>query len=370
MLTIEETHYYDRQILLDSIGMEGQLKLKKSKVIVIGSGGLGCPVLRYLTAAGVGEIGIVDFDTVSVTNLHRQILFDYSDIGQNKAQTAKEKLQKINPFIQVNAYSVPLQVENCIELIQQYDIIIDCTDNYETRFLVNDACVLLNKPLVYGSIYKFEGQVSVFNWKSGPTYRCLFKDFPSDESTTDCNSAGVLGVLPGIIGVYQANEALKIILGLGDVLSGRLTVLNSLTNQHTTFKINKNLENIYFELLKDNTLHAENYIRKCTSKNNEKEIDRKEISDFLTKNDIQLIDVRAPYEFPEIGNEQILNIPLDELYDRHLEIDPNKMTLLLCKSGVRSLKALEILQNEFGYENIKSLKGGLTEDIIELLNRE
>jgi molybdopterin/thiamine biosynthesis adenylyltransferase/rhodanese-related sulfurtransferase len=370
MLTKEEVYYYDRQILLDTICMEGQLRLKKSKVVVIGAGGLGCPALRYLSAAGIGVLGVIDFDTVTVTNLHRQILYDYSDIGKNKAIVSKEKLEKINPFIKIEAFSEALSVTNCLEILNNYDVVVDCTDNYETRFLVNDACVLLNKPLVYGSIYKFEGQVSVFNWNDGPTYRCLFKDFPSEESTTDCNAAGVLGVLPGLIGVYQANEVLKLILGIGEVLSEKLMILNGLTNQNTLFKINRSNQDIYTELLSDNQLHQKNYIRKCSSKKNESEIESSELFDFLIQKNIQIVDVRSPFEDPVLECDRILNIPLDELYDRHKEIDPNKMTLLLCKSGIRSLKALEILQNEFGYKKIKSLKGGLTEDIIELLNRE
>ena len=216
--------------MLSEIGITGQKKLKDSKVLVIGAGGLGCPVLQYITAAGVGSIGIIDFDVVDVSNLQRQILYSTNDIGANKAAAAKERLNALNPLINIIAYEYKLSNKNALELFSQYDIIVDGSDNFSTRYLVNDACVLTEKPLVYGAIHKFEGQVTVFNFEQGPSYRCLFPEAPSPDSAPNCSETGVLGVLPGIIGVYQANEVLKIILGIGESLSGKLLLIDALKN--------------------------------------------------------------------------------------------------------------------------------------------
>lgn len=364
MLSKEEVTLYDRQILLNNIGLSGQEKLKNSKVLVIGAGGLGCPVLRYIAAAGVGKIGIVDFDTVSISNLPRQILYDFSDVGTNKASTAKEKLTSINPYIEIEAYPEKLTVDNVLSIFEEYQIVVDCTDNYETRFLVNDACVLLGKPFVYGSIYKFEGQVSVFNWNDGPTYRCLFKDYPTDESTTDCNAAGVLGVLPGLIGLYQANEVLKLVLGIGEVLSGKIFILNGLTNQISVFKLSKNIADIYAVVLKDKQLNPENYERSCQLNNSTEEIELDEFIKKYAENSIQIIDVRNEMEVPIIENDRILKIPLADLLDRHSEINITGEVVLICKSGIRSLKALDMLKKEVGFTHLKSLKGGITDTLL------
>ncbi|MDP1744961.1 MAG: HesA/MoeB/ThiF family protein, partial [Bacteroidota bacterium] len=220
MLNKEEIARYSRHLLLPEIGMAGQEKIKSAKILVIGAGGLGCPALQYLTAMGIGEIGIVDFDKVEESNLQRQILYSIEDIGKLKTEAAVSKLSKQNPFVKFNSYSVRLENKNAIELFSKYDLIIDGTDNFATRYLVNDACIILNKPLIYGSIYKFEGQVSVLNYtdssgQSGPTYRCLFPTPPLSGSIPNCSEIGVLGVLPGIIGTLQATEAIKIISGIG-----------------------------------------------------------------------------------------------------------------------------------------------------------
>lgn len=364
MLSKEEITLYDRQILLNNIGLSGQEKLKNSKVLVIGAGGLGCPVLRYIAAAGVGKIGIVDFDTVTISNLPRQILYDFSDVGTNKASTAKETLTSINPYIEIEAYPEKLTVDNVLSIFEEYQIVVDCTDNYETRFLVNDACVLLGKPFVYGSIYKFEGQVSVFNWNDGPTYRCLFKDYPTDESTTDCNAAGVLGVLPGLIGLYQANEVLKLVLGIGEVLSGKIFILNGLTNQISVFKLSKSIADIYAVVLKDKQLNPENYERSCQLNNSKEEIELDEFIKKYAENSIQIIDVRNEMEVPIIENDRILKIPLADLLDRHSEINMTGEVVLICKSGIRSLKALDKLKKEVGFTHLKSLKGGITDTLL------
>ncbi len=363
MLTKEELQYYDRQILLEPIGRTGQEKLKLSKVLIVGAGGLGCPALRYLASAGIGTLGVVDFDEVSISNLHRQILFDFDDVKNNKAVVAIEKLKKVNPFLNYIAYPIRLTTENILEIIEGYDIIVDCTDNYESRFLINDACVLTDKPLIYGSIFKFEAQISVFNWENGPTYRCLFKDFPSNESTADCNSSGVVGVLPGIVGLYQSNEVLKMILGIGEVLSGKLMIYNSLNNQVTYFNLSKSNENLYDVLLSERKLIPEKYIRSCSLSNDIYEVDYKNIN----LRDYQIVDVREPFEMPLLESDIIINIPLSELTESYSQINKEGSVLLFCKSGIRSMKALEILRDQFGYTNIKSLKGGITEEMINKL---
>src|SRR5690606_19253182 len=216
------TNRYSRHIILSEIGQAGQDKLLSAKVLVIGAGGLGCPVLQYLAAAGIGTLGIIDFDVVEISNLQRQVLFGTSSLGKNKAEAAKKHLEDLNPEISIMAYAEKLTYQNALELFKNYDIIVDGSDNFETRYLVNDACIITNKPLVFGAIYKFEGQVSVFNYQNGPSYRCLFPNPPQKDTVPNCSEIGVLGVLPGIIGSMQANEVLKIILGIGSTLSGKL----------------------------------------------------------------------------------------------------------------------------------------------------
>jgi len=231
---------YSRHIALSEVGLLGQLKISESKVLVIGAGGLGAPLLLYLTAAGIGTIGIVDFDTVSLSNLQRQVLFREQDLNLNKADIAKARLRARNSEINITSYPVALSTSNALEILKTYDIVVDCTDNFRTRYLINDACVKLNKPFVFAAIYKFEGQLSVFNYAGGPTYRCLFPSPPKAGEVPNCEEAGVLGVLPGILGAYQANEVLKIILNIGEVLSGKLVSINLLTNQQKSFQFKKN----------------------------------------------------------------------------------------------------------------------------------
>ena len=230
---------YSRHIALSEIGQAGQNKLLNAKVLVIGAGGLGCPILQYLAAAGVGNIGIVDFDTIELSNLQRQVLFGSASIGLNKAEAAKTRLQDLNNTISITAYPKKLTHQNSLSLFKNYDIIVDGTDNFETRYLINDAAIITNKPVVFGAIYKFEGQVSVFNYKAGPSYRCLFSDQQEKEQSGHCEDVGVLGVLPGIIGSMQANEVLKMILEIGNILSGKLLIYNALNFQTSVIKINK-----------------------------------------------------------------------------------------------------------------------------------
>jgi len=231
---------YSRHITLSEVGLVGQLKIAESKVLVIGAGGLGSPLLLYLTAAGVGTIGIVDFDKVSESNLQRQVLFREQDLNINKAISAKKLLNARNSDIEIKSYPHIFDTSNALDLVQDYDIVVDCTDNFRTRYLINDACVKLGKPFVFAAIYKFEGQLSVFNYKGGPTYRCLFPTPPKTGEVPNCEEVGVLGVLPGVLGMYQANEVLKIILSIGSILSGQLLSINLLTNDQRLLRFNKN----------------------------------------------------------------------------------------------------------------------------------
>lgn len=343
---------YNRHIILEDIGVQGQIKLNQAKVLVVGAGGLGCPVLQYLTAAGVGTIGIIDFDVVEESNLQRQILFGKSSLGKNKAIAAKQRLADINDSITINAYPESLSAKNALFFFSSYDIIVDGTDNFNTRYLINDAAVLTNKPLVFGAIYKFEGQVSVFNYNNGPSYRCLFPTPPSKNAVPNCSEAGVLGVLPGIIGCMQANEVIKVILGFKRVLSGKLYCYNSKTTQSYTIDITKS--NTEFEKIlagKDN-FHKHRTIEMCYST-----IQEIHIKEALQKENIEFIDVRELHETPKIEGLQHLKIPLSNLKHELHRIDKTKITMLFCKSGIRSKTAISILQ-EYEIDNCFSIKNG------------
>lgn len=235
---------YNKQIALPEVGEAGQQKLAEAKVLVIGAGGLGCPALQYLVAAGIGTIGIVDGDVVNETNLHRQVLYTKSDVGKPKVKVAAERLYQLNPEVKINTYSEFLTAKNAMDIVANYELIVDATDNFAARYRINDICVKLDKPFVYGAIHRFEGQISVFNYKGGPTYRCLFPDKPAENQIPNCNETGVLGVLPGIVGTYQTTEVLKMILGVGEVLSGKLMTLNLFTNSNQVFEFSRNEEQV------------------------------------------------------------------------------------------------------------------------------
>lgn len=359
-LTNNEKYRYSRHLLLDKVGEEGQQKLKTAKVLVIGAGGLGCPVLQYLTAAGVGTIGIIDFDVVDETNLQRQILFTINDIGKNKAQIAKDRLEQLNPFVKFEVYPEKLTPKNALSIFTNYDVIVDGTDNFSTRYLVNDACVLTNKPLVYGAIYKFEGQVSVFNYQNGPTYRCLFPEPPKAGSVPSCSDVGVMGVLPGIIGTQQANEALKIVLGIGAVLSGKLLMYDALQSSCTTIKIKRSAEQVENVLQLKGDFENIDYDVFCgiTVIQPRQEILPSELKELLNQEDLQLLDVREEWEEPKIINHEVLNIPLHQIPTSLNRIDATKKTVVICQHGVRSLKAIDFLKNN-GYNNLINLTGGM-----------
>lgn len=348
---------YNRHIILSEIGQAGQDKLSNAKVLVIGAGGLGCSILQYLTAAGIGTIGIVDFDIVDISNLQRQILFGTSSLGKNKAEAAKQRLEDLNNEILIIAYPEKLTHKNAINLFYQYDIIVDGTDNFETRYLVNDTCIITSKPLVFGAIYKFEGQVSVFNYQNGPSYRCLFPNPPKIGTIPNCSEVGVIGVLPGIIGSMQANEVLKIIIGIGNVLSGKLFCYNVLTHQNSTLKINRN-EAIIQSVLKD----APNFSEIESNINCEIQIIEVSIKDILYKDNIQFIDVRETNEQPKIEGLKITRIPLSQLENNLDKIDEIKKKALFCQTGTRSKQAANLLQR-LNIMNTLSIK----EDILTII---
>ncbi|HWY38864.1 MAG TPA: molybdopterin-synthase adenylyltransferase MoeB [Bacteroidia bacterium] len=344
----EELKRYSRHIILPEIGEAGQERLKQAKVLVVGAGGLGCPVLQYLVAAGVGTVGIVDPDKVEESNLHRQILFSTEDIGKYKSEIAKQKLSRQNPYINLISHVSYLTSQNALEIISQYEMVVDGSDNFATRYLVNDACVILNKVLVFGSIFKFDGQVSVFNYKDGPTYRCLYPEPPAAGEMPNCAETGVIGVLPGICGTFMANEVIKIITGIGEILSGKLLVFDTLGMQFNLFSVTENPNNKKIKKLVD-------YFVFCHSIN---EITSAELKEKIeTKEDFQLIDVReeSEYRLKNIGG---MLIPLKTLEKNLDKISRKKPVIVHCQSGARSRQAAGLLI-ENGFEKVYSLKNGL-----------
>lgn len=368
MLSKEEIKRYNRHLILPGFGKEKQEKLKQAKVLVIGAGGLGCPVLQYLAAAGVGTIGIVDFDIVESSNLQRQILYGTDDIGKSKAEMAALKISRQNPFVKTHAYVVRLENKNALDIFPEYDVIIDGTDNFATRYLVNDACVLMNKPLVYGSIYKFEGQVSVFNYtdlsgNTGPSYRCLFPEPPPLGSVQNCAEVGVLGILPGIIGILQATEAIKIITGIGIPLSGKLLLFNALSMSSTIIEIERS--NAWINVAPKNRAEflQMDYQYFCGNKAVEniiKSITAIELRKMINnKHEIQLLDVRERNEQPEINELADLQIPLNNITAQSSLISRNKKVIVFCRSGARSKLAIQMLEKDFGFTNLYNLEGGV-----------
>ena len=362
----EELARYNRHIIIPEFGFEAQQKLKAANVLVIGCGGLGSPVLLYLAAAGVGNIGIIDFDVVDDSNLHRQVLFGVDDIGKPKVEAAKRRLQSLNPHINIELYNTQLTSQNALDIIKNYDVVADGTDNFPTRYLVNDACLLLDKPNVYASIFQFEGQVSVFNYVNakgdrGPNYRDLYPIPPPPGLVPNCAEGGVLGVLPGIIGSLQASEVIKVITGVGETLSGRFFTFDALTFETKTFNIKRrdinplNGKNPTINTLID-------YEQFCGVKAVEKpikEITAKELYDLQVSGEIfQLIDVRESdeYEKVNIGAELI---PLATVADNAAKISKDIKVVVHCKLGGRSANAIRELEEKFGFTNLYNLKGGI-----------
>jgi len=361
----DSTYYkYHRQILLKEFGEKAQDKLLNAKVLVVGAGGLGCPALQYLAAAGVGTIGIIDFDIVDITNLHRQVLYSIEDIGKPKAFTAAEKLKQLNTDIKVISIQDQLQNSNALELVNQFDIIIDGSDNFTTRYLVNDACVLLDKPLVYGSILRFEGQVAVFNLQCvgfdyKTNYRDLFPEPPSPGSVPSCSEAGVLGVLPGIIGTLQANECIKIITGIGKPLCNTILSYNSLTNQFYDIVVTPN-KNSKFKIPASPTDFLNfNYNRFCGAENIQDEISITEFNDKYRDGHVKIIDVREKGELPFVSEFSYQQIPLSEFEKWDYNFSEEDTVILFCQSGKRSIKALQMLKEKYPGIKARSLQGGI-----------
>lgn len=363
-LSPEELKRYNRHLILEGFGMDGQLKLKQSRVLVVGAGGLGCPALLYLAAAGVGHIGIVDFDIVQESNLQRQVLFTVSDIGKNKASAAAHRLLELNPLISVKYFSTELTSSNAMELIKDYDIVMDGTDNFPTRYLLNDACVLLNKPLIYGSVLEYEGQVAVFNvLKDGgysSNYRDLFPLPPTPNSVPNCELAGVLGVLAGIIGSIQASEVIKLLTGTGEPLVDILLIVDSLNMETTRIKIrNQQARNQIKRLIDYEDFCG--ILKKKTESLSMKEITVQELQELQqSSTDFQLIDVREPHEY-DICNLEGELIPLAEVPHNVDKISKAKKVIIHCRSGGRSGQAIQWLEKNHKLDNLYNLKGGILE---------
>ncbi|MGK0391413.1 MAG: molybdopterin/thiamine biosynthesis adenylyltransferase/rhodanese-related sulfurtransferase [Maribacter sp.] len=359
ILSSAEMARYARHITIPEFGVAGQEKLKQAKVLVIGSGGLGSPVLLYLAAAGVGHIGIVDFDVVDDSNLQRQVLFTVEDIGKSKAETAKKRLEALNPYINITVYNTAFTKDNALDIIKDYDIVADGTDNFPTRYLVNDACVLAGKVNVYGSIFRFEGQVSVFNFLKedgtrGPNYRHMFPEPPPPGLVPNCAEGGVLGVLPGIIGSLQASEVIKVITGVGQPLVGKLFLFDVAAFETRTLKINTQ-QNIEITEL----INYESFCGLDIEEEPVKEVTVQELDRFKTLGlDFQLIDVRESFEY-EIANIGGKLIPLSTVKDNLDKISKTKQVIIHCKSGARSTNAIKELEELYPFDNLYNLKGGI-----------
>lgn len=355
---------YERQVILKNFGIQAQDKLFYAKILVIGAGGLGCPALQYLSAAGVGKIGIVDFDVVELTNLQRQTLYTVNDIGKPKAVTAAEKLKLFNPETQFLVYQTKIEPKNALEIIEEYDLVIDGSDNFATRYLVNDACVLLHKPLVYGAILRYEGQVGVFNMpdkNSGYTanYRDLFP-LPSNPATVpSCNEAGVLGVLPAIIGGFQAAEAIKICTGIGEPLCNKILSCNVLNNSFYEFNISPSKESSSYIPSTKEAFKNFNYEWFCSPGNPVNEITPAEFDDLRKREQLVIIDVREEDELPLVNEFRYTQIPLSRFKEAALEISTENKIVVFCKSGKRSVTAVNALLKKYPNIVAYSLKGGI-----------
>ena len=366
-LTNEEIKRYSRHLIMPEVGVEAQKKLKAAKVLCIGAGGLGSPAALYLAAAGVGTLGIVDFDTVDFSNLQRQILHGTPDVGRSKLASAKDKLNAINPNVKIELYETALSSENALELFAPYDVILDGTDNFPTRYLVNDACVLLGKPNAYGSIFRFEGQASVFATKDGPCYRCLYPEPPPPGLVPSCAEGGVLGVLPGMIGIIQATEAIKLIIGVGEPLIGRFMIYDALKMKFRELKLRKDPDCPVCGTHPTVTKLID-YEQFCgvvpaapepVAVNNATEITAVELKQRLDRGDaLKIVDVREPneYQINRIPGSQL--IPLGDIPKRYVELNKNDEIVVQCKSGARSAKAADFLRS-VGFTRILNLKGGI-----------
>jgi adenylyltransferase/sulfurtransferase len=370
-LSKDEILRYSRHLIVPEVGMEGQLKLKAAKVLLVGAGGLGAPLGLYLAAAGIGRIGLVDFDVVDFTNLQRQVIHFTKDVGRNKIDSAAEKMQALNPNVEIVKHEVALSSENAMEILQDYDVVVDGTDNFPTRYLVNDACVLLGKPNVYGSIFRFEGQATVFATEGGPCYRCLYPEPPPPGLVPSCAEGGVLGILPGTIGLIQATETVKLILGIGEPLVGRLLLYDALGMRFRELKLRKNPECpicgdrrtitklIDYHQFCGVPQHVPQEAPKQENQVTEGEIEVTEVKEKLDRGDkFVLIDVREPHEHQICNIPAAKLIPLGEVGKRLGELDPEADIVIHCKSGMRSARACGILKAA-GFKHVRNMKGGI-----------
>lgn len=369
-LSAQETQRYSRHLIMPEVGVEGQKRLKAASVLLIGAGGLGSPLGLYLAAAGIGRIGIVDFDAVDFSNLQRQVLHGTGDVGRSKLQSALERLRAINPEVHYEGFEMRLTSANALDVCRHYDIIIDGTDNFPTRYLVNDVCVLLKKPNVYGSIFRFDGQASVFHPPYGPCYRCLYPEPPPPGEVPSCAEGGVLGILPGVIGVIQATEAVKLILGKGEPLIGRLLHYDALQMKFREFKVRRNPK---CPVCGDNPTMTKliDYEQFCGVRGQETAAPAKSSGGFeVTVEELKqridagdppfILDVRNVPEYAICKIEGSTLMPLPELPQRFRELDPNREIVVHCKSGMRSAKAVAFLREQ-GFKNVKNLTGGILE---------
>jgi molybdopterin/thiamine biosynthesis adenylyltransferase/rhodanese-related sulfurtransferase len=360
-LSKDEVLRYSRHLIMPEVGMEGQLKLKNAKILLVGTGGLGAPLGLYLAAAGVGRIGLVDFDVVDFTNLQRQVIHGTKDVGRKKLDSAADRMADINPFVQIDKYEVALTSDNALEILAPYDIVIDGTDNFPTRYLVNDACVILKKPNVYGSIFRFEGQSTIFSYPGGPCYRCLYPEPPPPGLVPSCAEGGVLGILPGTIGLIQATEAVKLILGIGEPLVGRLLLYDALAMRFRELRLRRNPD---CPVCGDHPTITKliDYQEFCgipEAPAAVAEIAPLEVKAKLDRGEnFQLIDVREPHEW-QIGHIPGAKlIPLGELPKRVNELDSAVEIVAHCKSGVRSAKACDFLR-QAGFKKVSNMSGGI-----------
>ncbi|MCW6167095.1 MAG: molybdopterin-synthase adenylyltransferase MoeB [Thermoplasmatales archaeon] len=363
-LSREDLARYSRHVLLREVGVEGQRRLQRAKVLIVGAGGLGSPIALYLAAAGVGEIGLVDFDRVDVSNLQRQILYSTEDVGERKVEAARRRIRAANPHVRVAVHEASLSRENAMEILRPYDVVVDGTDNFATRYLVNDACVLLGKPNVYGSIYRFEGQASVFDARSGPCYRCLYSEPPPPGMVPSCGEAGVLGVLPGLIGLVQATETVKLILGIGETLIGRLMLYDALAMRVRELEVRKDPNCV---ICGPHATQREliDYPAFCgTAASGNEPTGRSEVTPSTLATELRgpeaptLIDVREPGEWAIARIDGARLIPHGELAECLDELTSARALVLYCKSGERSRDAADLLLN-LGFRNVRSLRGGI-----------
>ena len=360
-LVPSEKQRYQKHLNLPEIGIQGQLRLKNARVLVVGAGGLGCPVLLYLAAAGVGRIGVIDPDVVDMSNLQRQVIYTTDEVGKPKAKMAVSHLNRLNPELTFDTYTTALDISNARAIIDEYDVVVDCTDNFKVRYLVNDVCVTLGKPFVYGAIHRFEGQVAVLNadladGRKGPTYRCLFPEYPNEIEIPNCNDTGVLGVLPGVIGTYQANETIKLITGIGQPLNEQLLMIDLLAMSQQKIKIKRRAD--ADDLARQGLTSAG--VKSISAPSGPQKMSARELADRLIEGDnIFLLDVRERPEYDLCHLEGAVLIPIDMIPNNRKRIPTDRPVVVYCHHGIRSANVAQYLYAQDGLTNLYNLEGGI-----------